>query len=189
MVSEDLIKRCKKNDRKAHYELYRICFNSLMGVCMRYKRNQDDAAEILNSGFLKIVTKIDTYRPEVPFEAWIKRIMINTIISDYHKNKKYKEHTDFPDVKFERMNSASENNTGETNLGFEYLCSVINTLPDTSRNVFNMYVFDGMTHDEISNVLGISQGTSKWHLHEARKKLQLKLNKLSYIVPWILMIC
>lgn len=189
MVSEDLLRRCKKDDRKAHYELYKLCFNSLMTVCMRYKKNQDEAAEILNTGFLKIVTRLDSYKPEVPFEAWIKRIMINTIISDYHKNKRYKEQTDFPDVKFERMNRCSVQNTSESSLNYEFLCNIINTLPETSKNVFNMYVFDGMTHDEISDALGISQGTSKWHLHEARKKLQLKINKLSYLIPWILMIC
>jgi RNA polymerase sigma factor (sigma-70 family) len=188
MVSEELLQRCEKDDRKAHYELYRICFNCLMSICMRYKKNQDDASEILNTGFLKIVTKIHTYRRDVPFEAWIKRIMINTIISDYHKNKKYKENTQFPDVMFERMDKGSYSNVAESNMGYEYLVKVVNTLPDTSRNVFNLFVFEGLTHDEISCALGISQGTSKWHLHEARKKLQTKLSNFSYFIPWILMI-
>jgi RNA polymerase sigma factor (sigma-70 family) len=187
MVSEELLKRCMKDDRKAHYELYRLCFNSLMTVCMRYKRNEDEAAEILNAGFLKVVTKLHTYKPEVPFEAWIRRIMINTIITDYHKHKKYKENTSFPEMGFERMEKGACHNAAESTLGYEFVLTLINALPETSRNVFNMYVFDGMTHDEIASALGISQGTSKWHLHEARKKIQIKLGKLSYIIPWILM--
>jgi RNA polymerase sigma factor (sigma-70 family) len=188
MISEELLKRCMKDDRKAHYELYKVCFSSLMSVCMRYKKNEEEAAEMLNAGFLKIVTKLHTYKTEVPFEAWIRRIMINTIITDYHKHKKYKESTSFPELGFERLEKGSAQNNAESNMSYEYLLTLINTLPDTSRNVFNMYVLDGMTHDEIASALGISQGTSKWHLHEARKKIQLKLTKLSYLIPWIWMI-
>jgi RNA polymerase sigma-70 factor (ECF subfamily) len=89
---------------------------------------------------------------------------------------------------FERLEKGSAHNDAESSMSYEYLLTLINTLPETSRIVFNMYVLDGMTHDEIASALGISQGTSKWHLHEARKKIQLKLTKLSYLLPWIWMI-
>lgn len=179
MVSEELISKCMKDDRKAHYELYRLCYGILMSVCMRYGKSQEESAELMNIGFLKIVKNLNKYKLHVPFEAWIRRIMINTIISEYHKENKHRKHIDSNVQDFERVDNGSELNLGESNMHVEVIMKALNLLPDTSRRVINMYVFDGLSHDEISNVLGISQGTSKWHLHEARKKLKLILSKVS----------
>lgn len=179
MVSEELISKCMKDDRKAHYELYKLCYGILMSVCMRYGKSQEESAELMNIGFLKIVKNLNKYKLHVPFEAWIRRIMINTIISEYHKENKHRKHIDSNVQDFERVDNGSELNLGESNMHVEVIMKALNLLPDTSRRVINMYVFDGLSHDEISNVLGISQGTSKWHLHEARKKLKLILSKVS----------
>ena len=179
MVCKGLLERCKKDDRKAHYELYRQCYGILMSVCYRYGKSSDEAAELLNMGFLKIVTNLDSYKPHVPFEAWIRRIMINTIISEYHKENRHKKHIDTNVQNFERVNEGADFNLGESNMNVDVIMEAVNMLPETSRRVINMYVFDGLTHDEISGVLGISQGTSKWHLHEARKKLKELLIKLA----------
>jgi RNA polymerase sigma factor (sigma-70 family) len=179
MVSEELIKRSMKDDRKAHYELYRVCYGILMSVCMRYGKSQEEASELMNIGFLKIVKNLGQYKPHVPFEAWIRRIMINTIISEYHRENRHKKHVDANVQDFERLDNGSEMNMGESNLQLELIQKALNLLPDTSRKVINMYVFDGLSHDEISTELGISQGTSKWHLHEARKKLKVILDKMS----------
>lgn len=179
MVSEELISKCMKDDRKAHYELYRLCYGILMSVCMRYGKSQEESAELMNIGFLKIVKNLNKYKLHVPFEAWIRRIMINTIISEYHKENKHRKHIDSNVQDFERVDNGSELNLGESNMHVEVIMKALNLLPDTSRRVINMYVFDGLSHDEIANVLGISQGTSKWHLHEARKKLKLILSKVS----------
>jgi RNA polymerase sigma factor (sigma-70 family) len=89
-VSEALIKRIVKQDRKAQLELYRICFSTLMSVAFRYKKNEEDAAALANEAFLKILTNIAKYNSISPFEAWIRRIAINTAIDDYRKNKKEK---------------------------------------------------------------------------------------------------
>lgn len=179
MVSEELINRCRNDDRKAHHELYKSCFGILMSVCIRYRKNQDEAAELMNTGFLKVLRSLKTYRMDIPFDAWIRRIMINTIISDYHKNKKYKEKIDYNVQEFDRISKGADQNLGESNMQIELIMNAMNHLPDTARKVLNLYVFEGFTHDEISGKLGISQGTSKWHLHEARKKLQVFLKKLS----------
>lgn len=179
MVSEELIRRCQKDDRKAHYELYKLSFNILLSVCIRYRKDRDEAAELMNTGFLKVLRSLKSYQMHIPFEAWIRRIMINTIISDYHKNKKYKSHIDYNVQDFERLEPSADINLGESNLQIETILGVMDHLPDMSRKVLNLYVFEGMTHGEISGKLGISQGTSKWHLHEARKRMQVLLSKIS----------
>ena len=90
-VSDVLIKRVEKQDRKAQMELYRICFSALMSVAFRYKKNEEDAAALSNDAFLKILTNIKKYNSNRPFAAWIRRIAINTAIDDYRKNKKREE--------------------------------------------------------------------------------------------------
>ena len=179
MVGEELLKRCMKDDRKAHYELYKLCYGILMSVCVRYGNSQEQSVELMNIGFLKIVRNLEKYKPEIPFEAWIRRIMINTIISEYHKENKHRKHIDNNVQDFERVAHNADFNMGDLNLDVEVIMEALKLLPETSRNVINMFVFEGMSHDEIAAVLGISQGTSKWHLHEARKKLKVVLSKFS----------
>ncbi|MEZ4849456.1 MAG: sigma-70 family RNA polymerase sigma factor [Bacteroidia bacterium] len=97
-IDQRLIRACIKEDRLAQSQLYRRCFNVLMGVCIRYMKNEEDAVEVLNMGFLKILKNLEKKKTNVPFEAWIRRIMINTIIDEYRKNKKRLEaitYTDF----------------------------------------------------------------------------------------------
>jgi len=172
-VSHQLIQDCKNGDRKAQFQLYKSCFNILMGVCMRYKKDEDEAASVLNIGFLKILNNLDKHRPEVPFEAWIRRIMINTVIDEFRKNRKVRElieHTDFSES--ESYNKAVDYNTADQKFDAERLEAFIKRLPPVSQKVFNLFAIDGYSHKEIGEMLGISDGTSKWHLSSSRKKLQ-----------------
>lgn len=172
-INPQLIKDCKKGDRRAQFQLYKTCFPVLMGVCIRYRKSQNDAAEILNVGFLKVLNKIGTYKTEVPFEAWIRRIMINTLIDDFRKNRKVKElieHTDFSEE--ERFHDVIDYDRADKVFDAEHLELLIKQLPPVSQKVFNLYAIDGYIHREIAEMLGISVGTSKWHLSFARSKLQ-----------------
>src|SRR5688572_22086460 len=90
-IQPQLIASCIRHERKAEYELYRLSYSYLMSICMRYARDRDRAAEMLNMGYMKILTNLHTYRPEVPFKAWIRRIMVNTLIDEYRKLKREKE--------------------------------------------------------------------------------------------------
>ncbi|MFT4759983.1 MAG: RNA polymerase sigma factor (sigma-70 family) [Paraglaciecola sp.] len=174
-----LLQDCKAGKRKAQYQLYRECFPYLMGVCYRYQKNEVDAAAILNAGFLKILTNLDKYRPEVPFEAWSKRIVINTIIDEFRKNRKVRELIDYKD--FSETDSFEELinfNEAAEQFEAEELESLIKKLPPVSQKVFNLYAIDGYKHKEISALLAISEGTSKWHLSFARKKLQEMLGEM-----------
>ncbi|MCH2083434.1 MAG: RNA polymerase sigma factor [Saprospiraceae bacterium] len=171
-IDPQLIKDCKKGDRKAQYNLYRLCYPMLMGVCLRYHKQESDAVAVLNEGFLKILTKLDQFRSEVPFQAWIKRVMINTLIDDYRKNRKVKElieYTDFQD--YQLTESQIDWNEADKQFDAEQLERFIQKLPSMSQKVFNLFAIDGYTHKEIGEMLGISDGTSKWHLSSARKKL------------------
>jgi RNA polymerase sigma-70 factor (ECF subfamily) len=177
-VSQQLIQDCKNGDRKAQFQLYKSCFNVLMGVCMRYKKDEPEAASVLNMGFLKIVTNLEKYRPEVPFEAWIRRIMINTVIDEFRKNRKVRElieHTDFSEA--EPYTKVVSYNTADQLFDAERLEGFIKQLPPVSQKVFNLYAIDGYSHKEIGEMLGMSDGTSKWHLSSGRKKLQEMIQK------------
>lgn len=172
-IKAQLLKDCVKGDRRAQFQLYKTCFPILMGVCVRYRKNQDDAKEMLNIGFLKVLNKIGTYREEVPFEAWIRKIMINTLIDDFRKNRKVKElieHTDFSQE--EKFHDVVDYDRADKVFDVEDLELLIKQLPPVSQKVFNLYAIDGYIHREIAEMLGISIGTSKWHLSFARSKLQ-----------------
>ena len=172
-ISTQLISDCQQGNRRAQFQLYQSCFSTLMGVCMRYKKNESEAVEILNIGFLKILKNLDKRQPNAPFEAWIKRIMINTAIDDFRKNRKVKElieHTDFED--YHSHEGLVELNTADLKFDAEQLENMIKRLPPVSQKVFNLFAIDGFSHKEIAEMLGISNGTSKWHLSFARKKLK-----------------
>lgn len=179
-ISQQLIEDCAKGNRKAQFQLYKSCFSLLMSVCMRYRKNENDAAEILNVGFLKILNNLDKYKSGVPFEAWIRRIMINTLIDDFRKNRKVRElieHTDFEHE--EIFTDQVDYNEADKAFDASDLQALIQKLPPMSKKVFNLYAIDGYSHKEVGELLGISDGTSKWHLSFARKKLQEMLkNKI-----------
>jgi len=177
LIDQDLIKRCIEQDRRAQYELYKKCFSMLMSVCIRYEKNRSDAEALLNMGFLKIVTKLDRYQTSIPFEAWIRRIMINTIIDEYRKNKKEQETLEYTDFEDHHYNRSIDYNAADKLFDAEELQLMINDLPTVSQRVFNMHVIDGYSHKEISDMLNISIGTSKWHVSNARKLLKERIEQ------------
>lgn len=149
-----------------------------MSVCIRYKKNEEDAREILNQGFLKILNNLEKYSTHIPFEAWIKRIMINTIIDEYRKNKRRKEtfeYTNFETV--ELYDDFHEINTADLHFDAEELQDMIKTLPPTSQKVFNLFAIDGYSHKEISELIDISVNASKWHVSNARKTLRQMISE------------
>ncbi len=143
-----------------------------MGIAVRYKKNPEEARAMVNAGFLKIFSNLVSYAPPTPFEAWIRRIMINTLIDDFRKNQKEKsivQQTDFSEAN--GMDYGFSFNDAEQLLHIQALEAMILALPPMTRNVFNLYAIDGFKHREIADLLLISINTSKWHLAHARKKL------------------
>ena len=177
-IQPQLISNCIKRERKAEYEMYKITFSYLMSICIRYTRNEDTAKEILNIGFLKILSNLEKFRAEVPFKAWIRKIMVNTLIDEFRKQKRLHSNIEFVEDYLETGNF-SEANSAIQNLNAQQIHSLIAQLPPATKQVFNLYAIDGYTHKEIGELLEISEGTSKWHLNSAREKLKEMIEKTS----------
>ncbi len=179
MVNQALIDLCKKNDRKAQEKLYEWCYVKLMPMCARYHRNEEDARHVLNISFVKICKNLDKLADNSPFEAWARRIVRNTIIDEFRKTKNYLKLIETKEFERElEIKSPMVENTVWSKLETDVLMGMLKKLPDVSRKVFNLYVIDGYTHKEIGGLLSISDGTSKWHLSNARKKLQIMVAAL-----------
>ncbi len=175
-IQQKLISDCINRDRRAEYELYKLTFSYLMSICIRYTKNEDRAKEVLNIGFLRIVTNLDKYKPEVPFKAWIRRVMINTLINEFKKEKIHYDNVQYVEDYYETDKYASINEA-IAKIDAEQIYSFIAKLPPASQQVFNLYFVDGYKHKEIAEMLEISEGTSKWHLNSAREKLKDLLKK------------
>lgn len=174
-IDPKILTACAEGNRRAQNELYQLCYSPLMSVCLRYKPDRDEAASMLNVGFLKILKNLDKYSVETPFIAWIKRIMINTLIDDYRKRKKDQvvEHRDFSE--FQSDIKGFDFNAADQAFDAEQIRSIVNELPEMTKKVFNLYAIDGYNHKEVAKMLDMSEGTSKWHLSTARKKLKVIL--------------
>lgn len=176
MVRENLIADCIRKDPRAEHELYRTLYPMLMAICSRYEHNRQDASARLNEGFLKVLMNLGKRRPEVPFEAWVRRIMINTVIDGYRKERERRT--------LERMDAPMDAHVGaEVNeylrhMEAEEFARLLDEVPAMSRRVFNLFAIDGFSHAEIATLLGISAGTSKWHVSHARNILQNAISRM-----------
>ncbi len=173
-----IVKKCKAYDKKAQKELYDVYSPVLYGICLRYSKSEAEAEDVLQEGFVKILTKINDFKDIGSFEGWMKRIIVNTAISFYHKNKKYNETYDIDEI--------TEKNTenyvwGNEDFTKEELLKVINDLPEGYRVIFNMYAIEGYKHKEIAEKLNISHNTSKSQYLRAKERIREKLEQLSKI--------
>lgn len=165
-TEEQLVKGCVANNRFYQEALYRRYFPAMLRMCMRYTQDRDVAMDILNAGFLRVFKKIDTFAFKGSLEGWVRRLIFHSL-SDYFRNQNQSVY--FLDVE-ERDAPVREASTN--NLYFEDLIKLVDMLPDATRQVFYLYAIEGYSHAEIGEQLGISDGTSKWHLSTARKKLK-----------------
>jgi RNA polymerase sigma factor (sigma-70 family) len=178
-INTELLKACVQDDRKAIRALYEHCFTVFMPVCYRYHKNEEDARSSLNIAFMKILGGLENVNEQLNFPAWSKRIVVNTLIDEYRKKRNYNSKVSTRETERELdQYGAQTGNDGETNFAYENLIKLIAQLPEISAKVFNLYVIEGYNHKEIGDLLGISEGTSKWHLSTARKVLREKLEKI-----------
>jgi RNA polymerase sigma factor (sigma-70 family) len=162
-----LIRGCMKQDRKSQKMLYKAFYGFSMAICLRYAGNRDEAAEVMNQGFFKVFTKIETFDADRPFKAWLGRIMMNTSIDYYRANLKMAYAEDL-----ENAEHVSEVNMADNNLNYNDLLAMVQQLPQGYRTVFNLFAIDGYSHEEIASMLNINVGTSKSNLFKARQKLK-----------------
>lgn len=182
MLDAQLLQSCIEKDRKAQYQLYKRYYGLLMGVCIRYKKNEEEAKAALNLGFLKIFNNLQKYPTHIPFEAWARRIMINTLIDEFRKERKLKatiEYSNFERV--ELYDNYVDLNEADLQFDAEEIDNLIKQLPPTSQKAFNLFAIDGYSHKEIAQLLNISVNASKWHVSNARKILKQKMmSQLGY---------
>ena len=171
MVLEKLISECQKNQPKAQEQLYRLFEKKFFGISLKYSSSYADAQDNFQEGFLQIFRKINQYRGKGSFEGWAKRILINNALQKY-KGVRFMEviNDNIPDVAVE---------LDEEEISLDYLIQIIQELPDQYRIVFSLYVLDDYSHQEISEMLSISTGTTKSNLHRARLLLKEKIEKKS----------
>ncbi|TRO67329.1 RNA polymerase sigma factor [Christiangramia sabulilitoris] len=164
-----LIRQCKNQDRTAQEQLYRLYSAKLFGVCLKYSNSHQEAEDNLQDGFVTIFQKISQYKDQGSFEGWMKRILINTALQKHRQQKVYSIiNEDF--LQEEELEIETEN------ISVDFLLDCVQGLPDRYRLVFNLYVMDGYSHKEISDLLNISIGTSKSNLSRARMALKEKIS-------------
>jgi RNA polymerase sigma-70 factor (ECF subfamily) len=166
----DLFELCKKENAQAQRMLFDLYKARLMGLSRRYARNREEAQDILQEAFIKIFTRFHQLETSDKMESWMKTVVVNTAISHYHKHKVRHElmvnHTDLEeDDRFLHPDHLSD----------VFLLSLVNSLPDGCRIVFNLYAIEGYSHTEIAAMLGVTEGTSRSQYHHAKTLLKQKL--------------
>jgi RNA polymerase sigma factor (sigma-70 family) len=169
--SQQLIKGCIAGDRVSQEKLYNLFARKMMGVCLWYARNREEAEEILQDGFMRVFTYIHKFTGEGSFEGWIRKIMVNAALFKYRNKSQLRAVVEYS----ADAHDTEENNSVIAMLDAKDLVRLVQTLPPGYRMVFNLHVLEGMKHREIAEVLGISEGTSKSNLADARAILQKAL--------------
>jgi len=165
-TEKEIIEGCIRNERSFQELLYRKHFATMMAICLRYTKDRDIAMQIVNNGFLKVFKKLDTFSFKGSFEGWVKRIIYHSV-SDYFRNSSNRLHFLMLD---DRDKPISDEALG--NLYLEDIMKMVELLPPATKQVFVLYAIEGYNHREIAERVGISDGTSKWHLSAARKELK-----------------
>jgi RNA polymerase sigma factor (sigma-70 family) len=170
VIDKELIEKCIKRDRRAQNELYEHCYKKFISTCWRYGNSKEDAIELLNIGFLKIITNLRKYDFGISFEAWSHKVMIHAIIDEYRKSKQYKRYIELSDTIAKYPIAVDENHFATE--AMEEIMSKLHQLPPTTSKVFNLYAIDGFKHKEIAKLLSMNENTAMWHYSEAKRMLR-----------------
>ncbi len=173
MLDNEIIRLCISGDRKAQEKLYNFYAAKMKGVCLRYSKSIVESEDVFQDGFVKVFANLKNYKGQGSFDGWVRRIMVNTAIDNYKKNLPFKNSAQFDEL-IEDDLKAVEIKDG---LQEEDLLKILANLPDGYRVIFNLYAIEGYSHKEISEMLHISENTSKSQLHRARKLIQQILFK------------
>ena len=175
-----LIQGCAQGSRRSQHRIYKQFYGKMLGVCLRYIPHRDEAKDVLQEGFIKVFSHIDRYNGNGSFEGWIRRIMVNTAIDAFRKNRSQAMYPDSEHI--DRIKDDSAEDDDDNNI-FEHIdtkriLQEVQNLSPAYRMVFNLYVLEGYSHQEIADELGISVGTSKSNLSKAKMNLKKALKSL-----------
>ncbi|HEY0677597.1 MAG TPA: RNA polymerase sigma factor [Chitinophagaceae bacterium] len=173
---DELLSGCVAGNRNVQEAFYRHFYSFAMTIALRYSRDEQDAGDIMTNAFLKIFRNIRKYDPSKgTLHSWIRRLVINEGLDHIKSRKRFSE-----EVEVETVADPEINNVALQEMGAEEIMNMVKRLPPATHAVFVMYAVEGYNHREIGEKLNISEGTSKWHLSEARKALQKQLEHLKY---------
>lgn len=165
-----IIEGCQRKDRLCQKKFYEFYYGKMMGICMRYTDNYEEARDVLHEGFMKIFQNIEFFSPTVSIESWMRRIIVNTAIDHYRRNKHNSKQVEITDFNQQQPDTLTVEII--SNIAVEEIMKLVQKLPPSYRTIFNLFAIEGYNHREIADMLGISQGTSKSNLSKARQLLQ-----------------
>lgn len=168
---KQLILDCIANKRNAQYKLFKKFFSAMLNVCLRYATDRSEAEDMLNEGFVKVFANLHKYEDRGSLEVWIKRIMANNAIDYQRKHKSLMNRVNYDEIN-EAEIETTDYNRAIDKLSYEEILGYIQQLPPVSKTVFNLYIFEDYSHQEIAEALNIKEGTSHWHLNFARNRLK-----------------
>jgi len=168
----DFLAACMRNERWAQKQLYEMHYSQMMGVCLRYAKNEHDALDILQEGFIKVFRNIAKYQPGTTLAAWIRRIMVNTAIDFYRKN--IRRRTEDLDTAYDLKSTDADAISQCTE---KEILEAVQQLTPAYRVVFNLYAIEGYSHKEIAELMEITESTSRSNLVKSRMKLREILKK------------
>lgn len=169
MTEEQLVKKCLEKDTLAQKELFDYYSKRMMGVCLRYAKDAEEAQDVLQMGFIKVFEKLDMFNAQGSLEGWIRKIIVNTSLDIIRKNKKFMNDVEMDKVDYQ-IHNPTEN--AVDSLSAQDLLKIIQEMPPGFRTVFNMFAIEGYSHKEIADELNISVNTSKSQYSRARAYLQ-----------------
>lgn len=173
-IHREIIERSKKGDRKSQFELYKLYAKAMYNICMRMLNNKEEAEDMLQESFTEAFKKLETFRYESTFGAWLKRIVINKCINELKRKKTELVLVDDVHAIYDEANE--ETNEKDIKYEVEKIRKAVEMLPDGYRVIFSLYLLEGYDHVEISEILGISESTSKSQFLRAKNKVREMLN-------------
>ena len=167
MTDEELIDQCLRNDHRAQKALFDRFSRKMMSVCLRYAETRDEAEDILQDGFVKVFSRLSSYKRQGSFEGWIRRTMVNTALDHLRKVKANRIDVDLSEAEY----LAGEDEKVLSNMRTEEVMGLIREMPTGYRTVFNLFAIEGYSHQEIAEELGVTESTSKTQYRKARNYL------------------
>ncbi len=179
MDDSQLVIACKKQDHNAQKVLYERYAPMMMAVCLRYSGDEEIARDLLHDGFIRAFTQIGSFSGKGSFEGWLRRIFVNLALENYRKEKqKYRFMEEYSYIHNEESESPTDNSLDIENIPEEEVFDMIRNLPPGYRAVFNMYIFEEMSHKEIAKVLGINEAASRSQFFRAKNMLRKKISAI-----------
>lgn len=163
----DILDGCRREKPAAQKQLFEAYYSFGVNICLRYAGSREEAEEMFDDGFLRVLNKLSYYDPEQPFDAWFRTVMVHSAIDHYRRNKSPLTYTDIDEAY-----DVGESDNLLEQLAADEIMAVVQQLPPAYRTVFSLHVVDGYSHPEIAQMLGIHEGTSRSNLAKARQKLQ-----------------